>query len=184
MRGWEDGPRRRRRLGAARLAGTHGWGPWDASQARKSSAKGKGRAWSSHRSLKRRGRDAGQVGGEIRQRRWTEFAVRGAGEFSEPRIPHESKRRDPVEVLRGQEGGEPCWRRGISVAGQPTRGGARPKSGRFRCCSGGWWPLGVSWYTGEAAAVVCRVYGVMVRRDHGGAEGRREAELCGGGVAV
>ena len=64
MRGWEDGPRRRRRLGAARLAGTHGWGPWDASQARQSSAKGKGRVWSSHRSLKRRGRDAGRVGGD------------------------------------------------------------------------------------------------------------------------
>ena len=42
-----------------------------------------------------------------------EVAVRGVGGFSEPRIPHESKRRDPVEKLRGQEGGETCRRRGI-----------------------------------------------------------------------
>ena len=42
-----------------------------------------------------------------------EVAVRGAGGFSEPRIPHESKRRNPMEKLRGQEGGETCRRRGI-----------------------------------------------------------------------
>ena len=44
--------------------------------------KGKGQAWSSHRSLKRQGRDVGRVGGEIRRRRWTEVAVRAVLGYS------------------------------------------------------------------------------------------------------
>ena len=44
--------------------------------------KEKGRAWSSHRSLKRQGRDVGRVGGEIRRGRWTEVAVRAVLGYS------------------------------------------------------------------------------------------------------
>ena len=127
--------------------------------------------------LERAGRDAevpaARSSGDSWRRRWTEVAAQGAGCFSKPRTPPKSKRRNPVEVLWGQEGGELRRRRGISVTGRPTRGGARPKSGRFRCCSRGWWPQGASWYTGEAAAVVCRGYGATGWCGHGGADALR-----------
>ena len=97
-------------------------------------------------------------------------AVRGAGCFSEPRIPHESKRRDPVEVLRGQEGGEPCRRRGIARIRAHLRRRCRVEFGRVQRLGSGKVGLGGFQTPRWCSGVICDGCGALARRVHGGAE--------------